>query len=116
MGIVHRRSRTIEVDGQKYLWKLTGSLRHGGESYSTPILTVGIEGPFRGQILQCQLTCKGGGHDSDSGEPLLKASVTPSDVEKVIKEALCAGWLPQVKSPPMFRFFNHLELKDYCIK
>jgi hypothetical protein len=111
MGIVHRRSRTIEVDGQKYLWKLTGSLRHVGESYPTPVLTVGIEGPFRGQILQCQLTCKNECHDS-----LFKASVTPGDVEKVIKEALCVGWLPQVKNPPIFKFFNPLELKDYCIK
>ena len=117
MGIVRRRSRTIVVDGQNYLWMLTDRRRYIGNAYSSPVLTIGIDSPARGQVLQCQLVSKEFGHEEpDVGyEPYNKAAVRPKDVELVIREAIRTGWIPQTKLPTLFKMLGPFELEDYVI-
>jgi hypothetical protein len=106
------------VDDQKYLWMLIGKCRFIGNAYSAPILTIGIDSPVsRGQVLQCRLISKefnGEEADADAGE-WNKAAVRPKDVERVIREAIRTGWIPQTKLPTLFKMMGPFELEDYII-
>lgn len=117
MGIVRRSSRVIVIDEQTYLWKLTDDHRYIGNAYASPTLTVGIKDFNRGQVLQCRLISKQcGTEEPDLGyEPVLKAAVTPGDVEKVIRMAMSLGWKPSAKKPSTFKFLGPLDLKDYTV-
>ncbi len=117
MGIVRRSTRKIEVDGQKYLWKLTNKedvalRRCKGESYTKVRLTVGIDDAARGQVLQCDLKVR---EETNDDWLVCKAPITPDDIANLIKKALCAGWVPQAKKPPLFKFTDPFALKNYDV-
>ena len=114
MGIVRRCSRKVSVDGQEYIWKLSGC-RKNQEGPVHMTLTIGLDTLDRGQVLQCRLASKAVLKYEDFTDTL-HVSFTPKDVEKVIRMALSIGWSPAAKKPPVFRFGQQFDFKDFQIE
>lgn len=111
-----KRARTIVVDGVEYQWIFSGSrsrVRDGSASFTGHVVVQG-RGEGASRRLVMFLKAKGLDHAPvlRDGESPFKGSVTPADVEKIIREALKQGWDP-VSRGRQFELLVPVELRDY---
>lgn len=89
MAIRKKGSRLIEVDGQRYRWRIRPRPTYDQECFACE-LTVSVEAAEEaGAVLVALLD--GVRPDAAFGRTVV---VTPSSVALLIREALAAGWRP----------------------
>ena len=108
-----KKSRSIIVDGRKFRWMLKGKNDYEG-SPITIMLSIQEDLEKPGQTLQCMLKATEVLKSQDWDDyKYCKASIIPSDIEKVIKVGLAHGWTP-AKGSGTFHPGN-LILSQYTI-
>ena len=96
MGMPRKGSRKLEVNGEQFLWRVSGYSRYRKETPVVLTLTCQRDEERPGRVLQATLrSLVVGEMDPDAVElGSHKATLHPSEVKQVIAHAMSKGWDP----------------------
>ena len=98
MGMPRKGSRQVEVDGDTFLWRISGdsySRRwHSGLSPVSLKLTCQRDGSRPGRVMQACLLSRNPPTDDPDYAPAHTATLYPSEVKQIIAHAMSKGWDP----------------------
>jgi hypothetical protein len=98
MGMPRKGSRKVEVDGDTFLWRISGdsySRRwHSGLSPVSLLLTCQRDEERPGRVLQASLISRNPPADDPDYAPGHRATLYPADVRQIIAHAVSKGWDP----------------------
>jgi hypothetical protein len=94
MGMPRKGSRTIEVNGEGYLWRVRGYTRYYKESPVILTLTCQRDEESPGRVLQTTLKSTVEIDDYELEHGMHQATLHPSEVRQIIAHARSKGWDP----------------------
>lgn len=97
MGMPRRKSRRLEVDGQRFLWRLGHKTRYRGDAPLAMHVTLQRDELRPGRVAQFLLRSKR--IRGDEGDYLHRATLGPGDARRLVLFALARGWDPSARGP-----------------
>lgn len=94
MGMPRRGSRKVELDGETYLWRVSGKTRYRGDAPAAMTLTMQRDEERPGRVCQVMLRSRNIREDMEEGDYQHRATLHPSEVRQIIAHALSKGWDP----------------------
>lgn len=94
MAIPKKKSRPIEVDGQRYRWRVRHRPTRAQRAGRSPLLLAVEAERARGQVMLAPLPCE---HPASG---LRSQALTPGGVAQLVRAALEEGWTPDAPGKP----------------
>jgi hypothetical protein len=100
MGMPRKGSRTVEFDGETYLWRITKKTRYRGDAPLAMTLTVQRDEERPGRVCQVMLRSRNLREDLEEGDYQHRATLHPSEVRQIIAHTRSKGWDPSERGAP----------------
>lgn len=112
--IPSRKSRALRCAGKSFRWTVRSGKGHLIGN-SGPGLSITVQEDGQSSVLQARLWSKAFAamHDYDQEHGQHRATLRPSDVEKLVLHAIESGWDPASKTP--FTLVGSLDLGEYTL-
>jgi len=88
-----KNSRTITIDGREFRWLLHGRNRYIGRAPAVVTISIQEELEHPGMTLQC-MAVSVQNEEAEEECGYCNTSITPADIEKIIRAGLARGWDP----------------------